>query len=336
MNVEAVVQDAFAHLGVALNAPAPTRDGSIDLLVGPDVAPIPVVLKHRSLVDAKAAERLLAESNGSEHLLLIVGDRVTEDARRQILNAKAGYLDLRGHIGVRARGIVIDADVPGIRGDRDRTDALAGQAGMEVAANLLMNPTESAAVRGLARTLGRSPSTVSGVLGGLRRDGLINDANAVVGTALFWRMSERWASRRTFLVSAPDDADEVSRTALRMGLEDLGQPGWALTDTAAAAAYGAPVAFRAGQQLDFLVPDESVLQRSMRLLGPTTSATEAAISVRVAPVPDATRRRVGPGRSSEWPLAHPLFVALDLAQDAGRGREILDAWEPDERWTRVW
>ena len=88
--------------------------------------------------------------------------------------------------------------------------------------------------------------------------------------------------------------------------------------------------------VDFLVPDESVLQRSIRLLGPTTSATEAAISVRIAPVPDATRRRVGPGRSSEWPLAHPLFVALDLAQDAGRGREILDAWEPDERWTRVW
>lgn len=31
-----------------------------------------------------------------------------------------------------------------------------------------------------------------------------------------------------------------------------------------------------------------------------------------------------------------IEVALDLAQDTGRGREILDAWTPDERWTRVW
>jgi hypothetical protein len=38
----------------------------------------------------------------------------------------------------------------------------------------------------------------------------------------------------------------------------------------------------------------------------------------------------------EWPLAHPVFVALDLAQDTGRGREILDAWTPPERWARVW
>jgi hypothetical protein len=37
----------------------------------------------------------------------------------------------------------------------------------------------------------------------------------------------------------------------------------------------------------------------------------------------------------KWPVAHPLFVALDLAQDTGRGREILDAWTPTEG-TRVW
>jgi hypothetical protein len=31
-----------------------------------------------------------------------------------------------------------------------------------------------------------------------------------------------------------------------------------------------------------------------------------------------------------------VFVALDLAQDVGRGREILAAWTPDSRWSRVW
>ena len=33
--------------------------------------------------------------------------------------------------------------------------------------------------------------------------------------------------------------------------------------------------------------------------------------------------------------AHVLFVALDLAQDRSRGREILDAWQPTEA-RRVW
>ncbi|MGB3764008.1 MAG: transcriptional regulator, partial [Ornithinimicrobium sp.] len=91
------------------------------------------------------------------------------------------------------------------------------------------------------------------------------------------------------------------------------------------------------QQLDFFVPDQSVVNRALRLLGPAASSLSAAASIRVAPVPALTTSRVAPsdpGRA--WPLAHPLFVALDLAQDPGRGREILDSWTPDPRWTRVW
>jgi hypothetical protein len=37
-----------------------------------------------------------------------------------------------------------------------------------------------------------------------------------------------------------------------------------------------------------------------------------------------------------WPLAHPLFVALDLASDPGRGTEILAGWRPQEETVRVW
>ena len=32
----------------------------------------------------------------------------------------------------------------------------------------------------------------------------------------------------------------------------------------------------------------------------------------------------------------PLFVALDLAQDPGRGKEVLSDWTPPEPWHRVW
>ncbi len=38
-----------------------------------------------------------------------------------------------------------------------------------------------------------------------------------------------------------------------------------------------------------------------------------------------------------WPLAQPLFVALDLAQDLDRGRAILDTWTPPPgAGQRVW
>jgi len=52
-------------------------------------------------------------------------------------------------------------------------------------------------------------------------------------------------------------------------------------------------------------------------------------------------RSASAGSTPRWslgerPLAAPLFVALDLAQDVGRGREILNTWDPPEGWARVW
>ena len=85
------------------------------------------------------------------------------------------------------------------------------------------------------------------------------------------------------------------------------------------------------------VPDQTLIRRAITLLGVADSTSQARATVRVAPVPAVVRQRVDLDSSPlEWPLAHPLFVALDLAQDVGRGREILDAWTLDDRWTRVW
>ncbi|WP_322762619.1 hypothetical protein [Frankia sp. Cr2] len=104
-----------------------------------------------------------------------------------------------------------------------------------------------------------------------------------------------------------------------------------------AAAAGAPVAVRADQLLDFFVADQAVRRRATTLLGAASTPAHARAAVRVAPVAAVCARRVEllPERW-QWPLAHPLFVALDLAQDEGRGREILDAWQPSPRWVRVW
>lgn len=330
-----MVEDALEHLGIEARPWAGSTPA--DLILDLDGATTTVELKRRSLVDEAAASRLLSAALPVGAVLLVVGDRVTEGARRRLIDAGAGYLDLRGHLGLRAKGIVINADVPGFLENAERTDALAGKAGLEVATRLLMSPTEPGAVRSLARELGRSASTVSGVLGALRREGLIDKTNTVSGTTLFWRVVEKWPSPRTYVASAPSIDDVITAQALRHGLDAADSSGWALTDTAAAAAYGAPVAVRSEQRLDFFVPDESVLRRAVRLLGAADAPERAGASLRVAPVPRVSDSRVPDTHGTfGWPLAHPLFVALDLAQDAGRGREILEAWQPDERWTRVW
>jgi hypothetical protein len=125
---------------------------------------------------------------------------------------------------------------------------------------------------------------------------------------------------------------------LRLGIHDVENTvGWALTDSATAVAYGAPLAVRTGVLLDFYVPDQAILRRATTLLGAASSRSQARCAIRAAPVPAACSHRVDLATNPfEWPLAHPVFVALDLAQDAGRGREILDAWTPPERWARVW
>jgi DNA-binding transcriptional ArsR family regulator len=202
-----------------------------------------------------------------------------------------------------------------------------------------MEPADGVAVRELARRLGRSPSTVSEVLAALRRDGLVDDRHRVEDTGLFWQVADRWPAACVYLARLPPPGDDATiAKPLRLGLEDAETTaGWALADSVAAVAYGAPLAVRTGQLLDFYVPDLATVRRATALLGSASSRPQARCAVRAAPVPAVCARRIDlPANPFGWPLAHPVFVALDLAQDAGRGREILDAWTPPPRWARVW
>ncbi|MEN0134674.1 MAG: transcriptional regulator, partial [Rhodococcus sp. (in: high G+C Gram-positive bacteria)] len=301
---------------------------------------VPIQVEFRTLVTVEVAERLLTEvapTATASTPLLVVADRVTDAARTALIRHHGGYLDLRGRLALRTDRLVIDADVLPVKERAARSEALGGRAGLEVATAILLRPDRAGTVRGLARELGRSPSTVSEILAALRGDGLLDESNALIGTDLFWQVADRWTSPRVHLAQPPTRGDTSLQRTLRLGLDALDGPGWALTDSAAAAAYGAPLAFRAGQSLDFYVPDPSILRRASTLLGTAVSARQAPATVRVAPVPAVVQSRIDLDVNPlEWPLAHPVFVALDLAQDPGRGREILDAWTPGDRWTRVW
>ena len=232
-------------------------------------------------------------------------------------------------------GIFIHADVPPSVNRPGPREPLRTPAGLAVACALLAQPTTDHGVRTLAGELGRSPSTVSETLKALRDDGLVDGAANRPSTELFWAVADEWPSTRENLAAGPAPGDGTVNASLSIGFDDVEQTtGWALTGTLAAAAYGAPIVTQADQAPDYYVPTAAVLRRARTLLGTTTPA-EARATVRVAPVPAACSHRVDLSAET-WPLASPLFVALDLAQDAGRGREILADWTPPEPWTRVW
>jgi len=338
VNTEALLVDALAQVGVQARATTTEAlDQGVDLVLDP--GGVEVQVKHRALVTGEVAHRLLRETPlPPDRILLVVADRVTEDARAVLTGHHAGYFDLRGHLAMRSATIVIDVDVEPVSGRAERTNALNGTVGLEVATALLMSPAEGAAVRELARRLGRSPSTVSEILATLRSAALVDERHRVTGTELFWQVAERWPSTRIDLVRLPMPGDAMMTRSLRLGLDDAERTaGWALTDSVAAAVYGAPLAVSTGQLLDFYVPDRATARRATTLLGAAPSRSQARCAIRIAPVRAACSHRLDLADNPfEWPVAHPVFVALDLAQDAGRGREILADWTPPERWARVW
>jgi hypothetical protein len=270
---------------------------------------------------------------------IVVADRIGQDARRALQEAGWGWLDLRGTLHVQGPGILVHSQVPPAWERPGPRAPLAAPAGLAVACALLSGPADEHTVRGLARRLNRAASTVSEVLKALKDDGLVEGATNRPTSELFWAVAEVWPKTRANLASGPREGEGPVNKALQLGFDDVERTvGWALTDTLAAAAYGAPIAIRADQPADFFIPTESGLRRARTLLGVASTPGEIRATVRVAPVPEVCARRVdATGWSSEErPLAAPLFVALDLAQDVGRGREILDSWNPPEGWARVW
>jgi hypothetical protein len=331
MDTKELVVDAFRQLGINARLLVGAPQGA-DLALELEGLDVELLVERKSLVTDDMAARLVGQAAG--RVLLVVADRVTEPARKLLTSHGSGYLDLRGRLAVRTGRILIDAEVEPIKERAERVDGLSGKAGMEVAVALLLEPEKGASVRELARELRRSASTVSEVLKALRGQRYLDQENAVVGTDLFWQVADRWSRPRTHLAASPMPSDPALLAPLRLGLHESG-PGWAMTDSNAAAAYGAPVVVRSDQAADFFVPDQSVVRRAVALLGAATPG-QARCALRVAPVPAACEQRVDlASNPTEWPLTRPLFVALDLAQDQGRGREILDAWTPTEG-TRVW
>ena len=320
-----------------------TADEAHDLVVVmPDGLSVAIQVKTASLVSGDSASgqlRRWSSSLASGAIAVVVADRITAAARDELNRAGWSWLDRRGHLRLRGPGLLVDSDVPASTKERLDPTGITGQVGVELAAFMLLHPTRPPGVRAAAAALSRAPSSVSEALAALRAADLVDENRRPVVPDLFWELADHWRPVGRDVARVPVPGDGRDNAALHLGFDEIESTvGWALTDTVAASDYGAPVAMRADHPPDFYVPDEAILRRAVKVLGPAPTPSLRAGRVQVAPVLLACSRRVDASSWADepWPLAHPLFVALDLSRDVGRGREVLDGWVPRKPWNRVW
>jgi hypothetical protein len=344
IEAEQALIDALTSIGLTAEKPI-QPDTNFDIWVEvPGGMRVLIEVKYTSLASVDGLREKLHRWNrqtpelvdGRPVTRVLVADRVTADARSYLRSADWGWLDLRGHMRVAAPGLFVDADVETTQHPAPRNlDPFSGKSGLEVAADLLLNPEKSMGVREIAKRIGRSPSTVSEVVGRLREADLVDENRRAVVPDLFWSLVPAWRPESVDVASLPGD-DKALLTTLKVGRDNGSGLGWALTDTPAALIYGAPIAIRRDSPPVLYLPDGATLRRAVQALGPAATSSSRSATLRAAPIRAVSTHRVADYRQSPWPLAHPLFVALDLAQDPGRGREILSEWTPHARWIRVW
>lgn len=343
--------DAFADAASAVGIDVRVPEGSSgpdalnDIVINVHGTTIPVNLKYLhtpSPVDlTRHIEKWQTHAHSADSLFVLVGERIVGGARDLLRSRGWGWLDFRGHLYLTGPGLLVDTTVAPLSPKPKRVGPLDGSAGIEISCSLLLHPERPLIVREIARELNRSPSTVSETLKTLRGEGILTKNGSVMHRDLFWRLAESWRRQSIALAALPKPGRGSENTALQLGLQNVeSTTGWALTDTLAATLYRAPVGIRSDYPPDFYVPTERILIRAVKLLGEVKNPAEREATVRVAPTKMACEQRVDAAQrhlgNEIWPLAHPLFVALDLAGDPGRGTEILSEWNPPEPWRRVW
>lgn len=297
------------------------------------------------LVEVKSASRPtpprlqrlgIFESTPSSTAQILVADRLDPLTRRALEDAGWGWLDRSGHLRVMAGSVQIDRTIESLTGPEPTPPApLARPTGLAVALELLSS-TGDDSLRSLARRAAVSLGAAHATITQLKESGLLED-NRRRDPDLFWAVASHWRVRWFPLASGPlPGIHEATRRLLRMRLDDPAAPGWAEVGDVAARAHGARVAGDAAARL--YVPDQRALTWALRTWGEAGDPTAATAFLAVAPTLNATTRREDASTGSEWPVARPIVVALQLASDgSSRSREILAAWDVEEMGlARVW
>jgi len=279
----------------------------------------------KTVVAAGSVRDMLRRYEGSGLPVVVVADRIARGARDELR--------------MTAMPLFIDTVLStGREHDRPSRAPLGSQVAKEVAIACLATPDREHGVREVARWIGRSASSVSEAMRGLRDAGLLTASGKPLCPELFFELLGVWHSSPVRLASVPDTTSLRVVERLRLGLEDVEDSvGWALTGTVGAALWGIPIVARGDYPPDFVVPDATALRAARLMLGPAEDPETRGCTVAVAPVRLACLRRVDSGGLDGvgWPVVNHIVAALDIGQDAARGLEAINRWRP-EGIVRAW
>ena len=248
--------------------------------------------------------------------VLVVADRISMPARDVLSSSGIGWLDRRGHLRIRWPGLFVDTDVPPLVAEpTDRVVDLFSATGCDVAIALLLSPAERLGTMEIARRIERSPGRASELLAAMRNAGLVESTGQPLIPDLFNALADEWSPRWYPLAATPPPA-----------------PMYRLSGTLGAIWHRAPVVATSDWPPEIYVDDRWNLRHLLSSVG---LADEEPAAASVALCPSRYGFSIEAGINEEFPVANHVVVALDLAQDPGRGREILDAWTP-EGHIRVW
>jgi hypothetical protein len=276
---------------------------------------------------SESLARGLAQTTGPDEL--IVAQRITDDARAIFREQRVPFFDGRGYLSIHRPPLVVEAAVSLAEATtaRRRGQPLDG-VGLDVALWLLHTP-EPGGVRAIGREIGRTASSVSDALRRLVDEGLITTNHQPLLPELFDAAVQAWRYRSSRVVVGGDPTTTANARVLRTRLRDATETGWAWAGSVAERAWRVPgVSRRAGRPV-LMVPDTDSLDLATSVLKPEATG---AFDLVVAPVAWLASHRV---ERDGKVVAPAIAVALDLALDESRGRELLTRWNP-EGARRVW
>lgn len=149
----------------------------------------------------------------------------------------------------------------------------------------------------------------------MAESGLVDEDRRAVLPELFWELAVAWRPQWTWLASRPEPED--------MPDAEHGTS-WVITGDRVAAGNGAPRGSAGKGPVELFVPGPVSITVAARRYGVAPPGTGVA-AVAVAPVRQVFSS-TGNGRLDGWRTVPDLAVALGLAGDPARGREILQDW----------
>jgi hypothetical protein len=333
--VEAL-ESALAAVGLS-TVEAPRGAVPADVVVtAPDGRGFPIEVKAAALATAEQVARMQGWPREGV-IPVLVAEQVPASARHALNASDVSWLDRRGRLRLTGPGLFVDAEVP--TSTRSATSAssvgepIAGRSGLAAAAALLMRPEDPLRVSGIARTAGLNPSSITRALASLAHADLAErrgrGSYRALVPELFWALADVWPRDRIAIHWAAEPTPALDGRVHPHS--DPGDGAWVAGGVRAALEWGAPLVATADYPIELYLPDEQTIRRLV-------VQHKGGQGAEVRLTRDPTGFVSGHGYqvpSFAWPVAHPLFCALDLTATS-RDREALEQWTPPEQFTRVW